>query len=393
VSLVTNGRHGGGTGISNHSALGVSRREELVRELKSSGKLHNILRPTGVGDEAEPAEEEEEGVCLDDFELMAVLGRGGFGKVMQVRHKTTEVVYAMKILKKSELKRRRQVERTQTERTILANVRHPFIVCLYYAFQNDHKLYMVMDFVQGGDFFTLMRKFKRLPEDWVRLYVAEIAMALQHLHDMDVVYRDLKPENILLCGDGHLKLTDFGLSRFFESRPPAPEDIIADDDVVTRSFCGTEQYMSPEMLLQQGHNWRMDWWCLGLLMHEMISARHPFHGPSHYDTLRNMVTKQPLIDQRLSPLAVTVVRSLLIKNPKARCCCTQGIKELKNLPFFAGFDWEGVEAMRVKAPYVPEISSAEDISSFEATFTREAAVDSITKDANTNKDGSKKEGR
>ena len=96
-----------------------------------------------------------------------------------------------------------------------------------------------------------MRKFKRIPEDWVRLYVIEVAMALQHLHDMDVVYRDLKPENILLCGDGHLKLTDFGLSRFFETRPPAPEDMLADDNIVTRSFCGTEQYMSPEMLLQQ----------------------------------------------------------------------------------------------------------------------------------------------
>lgn len=136
-----------------------------------------------------------------------------------------------------------------------------------------------------------MRKLKRIPEDWVRLYVIEVAMALQHLHDMDVVYRDLKPENILLCGDGHLKLTDFGLSRFFETRPPAPEDMLGDDDVVTRSFCGTEQYMSPEMLLQQGHNFRMDWWCLGLLMHEMITARHPFHGPTHYDTLRNMVTR------------------------------------------------------------------------------------------------------
>lgn len=287
-----------GAGISNSSASGVSRREELVRELKSSGKLHNILKPNAGEPDDSSTEEQGEGVCLNDFELLAVLGRGGFGKVMQVKHITTGIVYAMKILKKSELKRRRQVERTQTERTILANVRHPFIVCLYYAFQNEQKLYMVMDFVQGGDFFTLMRKFKRLPEEWVKIYIAEIAMALQHLHDMDVVYRDLKPENILLCRDGHLKLTDFGLSRFFEGRPPAPEDIIGDDEAITRSFCGTEQYMSPEMLLQQGHNWRMDWWCVGLLMHEMISARHPFHGPSHYDTLRNMVTKQPLIDQR-----------------------------------------------------------------------------------------------
>ena len=144
VSLVTNGAEGG---ISNNSALGVSRREELVKELKNSGKLTNILKSNNEAVNAN-ASSEEEGVCLDDFELLAVLGRGGFGKVMQVRHKTTDVVYAMKILKKSELKRRRQVERTQTERTILANVRHPFIVCLYYAFQNEQKLYMVMDFVQ-----------------------------------------------------------------------------------------------------------------------------------------------------------------------------------------------------------------------------------------------------
>jgi serine/threonine protein kinase len=121
----------------------------------------------------------------------------------------------------------------------------------------------------------------------VRIYVGEIAMALQHLHDMDVVYRDLKPENILLCSDGHVKLTDFGLSRFFETRPPAPEDMIGEDngnevDMLTRSFCGTEQYMSPEMLLQQGHNFRMDWWCLGLLMHEMISAKRKYQYQYQY---------------------------------------------------------------------------------------------------------------
>ncbi|CAM9505337.1 unnamed protein product, partial [Ectocarpus fasciculatus] len=346
---------------------------DLVRVFKACGRLKHILPKPDI---AEDGDGDPNHPRLEHFDLLAVLGRGGFGKVMQVRHIETGGVYAMKILKKSELRRRRQVERTKTERTILAAVQHPFIVQLYYAFQTPSKLYMVMDFVQGGDFFTLMRKFKRMPEDWVRVYIAEIAMALEHLHKMDIVYRDLKPENILLCEDGHLKITDFGLSRNFEMRPPNPEDVV-DDDAVTRSFCGTEQYMSPEMLLQQGHNWRMDWWCLGLLMHEMISTRHPFNGPSHYDTLRNMVTKQPVIDSRLSPLAVAVVKGLLVKAPKARLCCHTGVEELKALPFFNGLDWHALFNRRIRAPYIPELSNKEDVSSFETTFTKEAAVDSI----------------
>lgn len=201
-----------------------------------------------------------------------------------------------------------------------------------------------------------------------------------------------------------MKLTDFGLSRFFAMRPPAAEvwarilyfhfvvfnvlnrqDMVTggDEDKKTLSFCGTEQYMSPEMLLQQGHNFRMDWWCVGLLMHEMISARHPFHGPSHYDTLRNMVTKQPTIDARLSTNAATVVRSLLIKNPKARMCCTHGVKELYTLPYFAGVNWEALYEKRIPMPYKPELAGNTDISSFEATFTREAPVDSVTETNNT----------
>lgn len=365
----------GGDDLSTHSITGL-RREDLVRELKQCGDLPNLLNGSGNCDD-----EDGTNVSLDDFELLAVLGRGGFGKVMQVRHKGSNAIYAMKILKKSELCRKRQVERTQTERTILANVRHPFIVQLHYAFQNAQKLYMVMDFVQGGDFFTLMHKFRRLNEDWVRLYILQIAMALQHLHDREIVYRDLKPENILFCADGYLKLTDFGLSRYFETRPPAAEDIVEEEGgqqgPITRSFCGTEQYMSPEMLLQQGHNYRMDWWCLGLLMHEMISGRHPFHGATHYDTLRNMVTRPPSLDSRLSPSAANIVRSLLIKNPKSRLGGKDGINELKNLSFFNTVNWDDLYHKRIPMPHVPSLQGETDISSFETTFTKERAVDSI----------------
>ena len=155
------------------------------------------------------------------------------------------------------------------------------------------------------------------------------------------------------------------------------------EDPITRSFCGTEQYMSPEMLLQQGHNWRMDWWCLGLLMHEMLSARHPFHGPSHYDTLRNMVTKQPVIDARVSKEASIVIRGLLIKNPRARLCCRNGLSELKTLPFFSGVDWSALYNKTTPVPHVPMLGDITDTSSFENTFTREAAVDSIADDPKT----------
>ncbi len=144
--------------------------------------------------------------------------------------------------------------------------------------------------------------------------------------------------------------------------------------------------------MHQGHNWRMDWWCLGLLMHEMLSARHPFHGPSHYDTLRNMVTKQPVIDGRVSGLAGSVIRGLLIKNPRARLCCRSGIDELKSMPFFARTDWDGLYNKTVAAPHVPAIADVTDTSFFEATFTREAPIDSVSENPKAKRGGKKENG-
>ena len=175
-----------------------------------------------------------------------------------------------------------------------------------------------------------------------------------------------------------MKLTDFGLSRFFETRPPAPEDILGEDNIVTRSFCGTEQYMAPEMLLQQGHNFRMDWWSLGLLLHEIVASRHPFHGPTHYDTLRNMVTKQPNIDSRLSPEIREVIKQLLVNNQKARLCSRRGIAELKEMQFFCQLDWEGLMRKEIPMPFAPKISSSTDVSSFETMFTSELPLDSVS---------------
>lgn len=371
---------------------------DVLNELASAEAEAVDLTPdNGDGQTSGASATPEHKVSLADFDLMTVLGRGGFGKVMQVKHKATGEVYAMKIFKKNELRKRRQVERTKTERDILCSVRHPYIVQLSYAFQNATKLYMVMDFVQGGDFFTFMRKIGKLKESWVQLYICEIALALQHLHELDVVYRDLKPENVLMHGNGHVKLTDFGLSRSFDKRPALPEDLApalndaankGEDgkpkeavatNLTTRSYCGTEQYMAPEMLLQRGHGRVVDWWCLGLLMHEMLTGRHPFQQAAHYDTLRAMVTSEPMIDPRVSPTARALIRRLLIKDPRRRLGAQRGAWiELRPHPFFNGLDWDKVMKYEVAAPYIPPTSGETGTENFEDVFTREKPIDSVS---------------
>jgi serine/threonine protein kinase len=212
------------------------------------------------------------------------------------------------------------------------------------------------------------------------------------------VYRDLKPENVLMDGQGHVKLTDFGLSRSFDKRPALPEDLPAAlndaaankgdpskpgegvaTNLTTRSYCGTEQYMAPEMLLQRGHGRVVDWWCLGLLMHEMLTGRHPFQQAAHYDTLRAMVTSEPMIDPRVSPTARALIRRLLIKDPRRRLGAQRGAWiELRPHPFFNGLDWDKVMKREVPAPYIPQTSGETGTENFEEVFTREKPIDSVS---------------
>ncbi|KAH8076434.1 serine/threonine kinase [Aureococcus anophagefferens] len=391
-------------------------------------------------------------VSLADFELVAVLGRGGFGTVLQVRGRTDGRVYAMKVFKKAELRKRRQIERTRTERHIIQQADHPYIVKLRYAFQTPAKLYMVMDFAQGGDFFSFLRRFRRLDEAWARFYLAELALALQHLHDIAVVYRDLKPESVLMDGGGHAMLADFGLSRNFARRSPLPQDAPRraasqrpaappgtppgarwrrrararrrrrrrtgprrhrpperggrgeaapaaqlgewkNPLVATRSYCGTEQYMAPEMLLQRAHTRAVDWWGLGLLAHEMVASRHPFQGASHGETLRNMVRAgagngraipdfkavraEPDLDPRLTDDCAALIRGLLCKHAPRRLGTKRGAVELARDPFFKHrVDWARVARREAEPPYRPNCASDADVGHFDAEFTDEAPRDS-----------------
>uniref|UniRef100_A0A3Q2XZY8 non-specific serine/threonine protein kinase n=1 Tax=Hippocampus comes TaxID=109280 RepID=A0A3Q2XZY8_HIPCM len=265
------------------------------------------------------------------FELRKVLGQGSFGKVFLVRKVTgpdAGQLYAMKVLKKATLKVRDRV-RTKMERDILVEVNHPFIVKLHYAFQTEGKLYLILDFLRGGDLFTRLSKEVMFTEEDVKFYLAELALALDHLHGLGIIYRDLKPENILLDEDGHIKLTDFGLSK---------ESI--DHENKAYSFCGTVEYMAPEVVNRRGHTHSADWWSYGVLMFEMLTGTLPFQGKDRKETMTMILKAKLGMPQFLSSEAQSLLRNLFKRNPSNRLGAgPDGVEEIKRHQFFSTIDW------------------------------------------------------
>ncbi|XP_059241129.1 ribosomal protein S6 kinase alpha-6 isoform X2 [Mustela nigripes] len=300
------------------------------------------------------------------FELLKVLGQGSFGKVFLVRKKTgpdAGQLYAMKVLKKASLKVRDRV-RTKMERDILVEVNHPFIVKLHYAFQTEGKLYLILDFLRGGDVFTRLSKEVLFTEEDVKFYLAELALALDHLHQLGIVYRDLKPENILLDEIGHIKLTDFGLSK--ES---------VDQEKKAYSFCGTVEYMAPEIVNRRGHSQSADWWSYGVLMFEMLTGTLPFQGKDRNETM-NMILKAKLgMPQFLSAEAQSLLRMLFKRNPANRLG-SEGVEEIKRHLFFANVDWNKLYRREVQPPFKPASGKPDDTFCFDPEFTAKTPKDS-----------------
>ncbi|XP_059534438.1 ribosomal protein S6 kinase alpha-6 isoform X3 [Myotis daubentonii] len=309
------------------------------------------------------------------FELLKVLGQGSFGKVFLVRKKTgpdAGQLYAMKVLKKASLKVRDRV-RTKMERDILVEVNHPFIVKLHYAFQTEGKLYLILDFLRGGDVFTRLSKEVLFTEEDVKFYLAELALALDHLHRLGIVYRDLKPENILLDEIGHIKLTgnfgpvhfkDFGLSK--ES---------VDQEKKAYSFCGTVEYMAPEVVNRRGHSQSADWWSYGVLMFEMLTGTLPFQGKDRNETM-NMILKAKLgMPQFLSAEAQSLLRMLFKRNPANRLG-SEGVEEIKRHHFFANIDWNKLYKREVQPPFKPASGKPDDTFCFDPEFTTKTPKDS-----------------
>ncbi|XP_065363996.1 ribosomal protein S6 kinase 2 beta [Calliphora vicina] len=300
------------------------------------------------------------------FELLRVLGEGSFGKVFLVRKivgKDAGTLYAMKVLKKATLKIKDRV-RSTNERKILADVGHAFIVKLHYAFQTPGKLYLILDFLRGGDLFTRLSKEVMFTEEDVKFYLAELALALNHLHTLGIIYRDLKPENILLDENGHIALTDFGLSK-----QPL-------DGSKTYSFCGTVEYMAPEIVNRKGHDFAADWWSFGVLMYEMLTGNLPFHGQSRQETMNQILRSKLGMPENLSPEAQALLRALFKRNPQNRLGAgANGIMDIKAHCFFSTIDWPRLEKKEVRPPFIPAVSR-DDAFYFDVEYTSKSPRDS-----------------
>ncbi|KAM5195004.1 ribosomal protein S6 kinase alpha-6 isoform 2-T3 [Hipposideros larvatus] len=317
------------------------------------------------------------------FELLKVLGQGSFGKVFLVRKKTGPDAghfYAMKVLKKAALKVRDSI-RSKMERDILVEVNHPFIVKLHYAFQTEGKLYLILDFLRGGDVFTRLskepRRFSkvRFPEEDGKFYIAEIALALDHLHQLGIVYRDLKPENILIDEMGHIKLTDFGLCK--ES---------VDKKNKAYSFCGTLEYMAPEVVDKKGHSQSADWWSYGIVMFEMLTGSVPFQSKDRHETMDMILEANLRMPRFLSAEAQSLLTMLLERNPVHRLG-SKGVQEIQKHDFFANIDWNKLYKREVKPPFKPNSGKEADTSCFDPEFTKRTPRDSpgLPASANTHR--------
>ncbi|CAH2054486.1 unnamed protein product [Thlaspi arvense] len=337
---------------------------DLIESLKESDELS--------GNDDTDSEKVPEGdtaevlgvVGIEDFEVLKVVGQGAFGKVYQVRKKETSEIYAMKVMRKDRIMEKNHAEYMKAERDILTKIDHPFIVQLKYSFQTKYRLYLVLDFINGGHLFFQLYHQGLFREDLARVYTAEIVSAVSHLHEKGIMHRDLKPENILMDVDGHVMLTDFGLAKEFE------------ENKRSNSMCGTVEYMAPEIVRGKGHDKAADWWSVGILLYEMLTGKPPFLG-SKVKIQQKIVKDKIKLPQFLSTEAHALLKGLLQKEPERRLGSgPRGAEEIKDHKWFKGMNWKKLEAREVMPSFKPEVSGRQCIANFDKCWTEMSLVDS-----------------
>nr|XP_055095512.1 microtubule-associated serine/threonine-protein kinase 3 isoform X6 [Symphalangus syndactylus] len=312
--------------------------------------------------------------CETDFETIKLISNGAYGAVYLVRHRDTRQRFAIKKINKQNLILRNQIQQVFVERDILTFAENPFVVSMFCSFETRRHLCMVMEYVEGGDCATLLKNMGPLPVDMARLYFAETVLALEYLHNYGIVHRDLKPDNLLITSLGHIKLTDFGLSKIglMSMATNLYEGHIEKDarEFIDKQVCGTPEYIAPEVIFRQGYGKPVDWWAMGIVLYEFLVGCVPFFGDTPEELFGQVVSDEimwPEGDEALPADAQDLITRLLRQSPLDRLG-TGGTHEVKQHPFFLALDWAGL--LRHKAEFVPQLEAEDDTSYFDTRSER-----------------------
>ncbi|XP_067644351.1 cAMP-dependent protein kinase catalytic subunit 3 isoform X2 [Eurosta solidaginis] len=289
---------------------------------------------------------------LDDFQMIKTVGTGTFGRVCLCRDRVTEKYCAMKLLAMADVIRLKQTEHVKNERNILREIRHPFVINLEWSTKDDCCLYMIFEYVCGGELFTYLRNAGRFSSQTSNFYAAEIVSALEYLHSLQIVYRDLKPENLLINRDGHLKITDFGFAKKLRDR--------------TWTLCGTPEYLAPEIIQSKGHNKAVDWWALGVLIYEMLVGYPPFYDENPFGIYEKILSGKIEWPRHMDPIAKDLVKKLLTNDRTKRLGnMKNGADDVKRHRWFKHLNWNDVYNKKLKPPIIPDVQSDGDTSNFD----------------------------
>nr|CAA73553.1 Serine/Threonine protein kinase [Suberites domuncula] len=342
---------------------------KLIEEFRKAtilDKAKNLVTDVPImrrGSELVPGAKDMPKMKLEDFNLLVVLGKGSFGKVFLAEQKTTKDVYAIKSLKKDLIVQEDDVECTLNERKVLAlQEKPPFLTGLHSCFQTRDHLFFVMEYINGGDLMFHILELGRFPENQTKFYAGEIVLGLRFLHKRGIIYRDLKLDNVMLDADGHIKIADFGLCK---------EGILGGNK--TRTFCGTPDYIAPEIISYQPYDAAVDWWALGVLTYEMLVGRPPFDGDDDDQLFNNIMEKPVHYPRGMSDPAKKIIQGFLTKHPSRRLGChpETGEQDIKGAPFFKSIDWDRLGRRELKPPYKPKIRGKKSVSNFDPEFTKE----------------------
>ncbi|XP_071440740.1 serine/threonine-protein kinase Sgk1-like [Hetaerina americana] len=316
-----------------------------------------------------------------DFEFLHVIGKGSFGKVLLARHCADKKHYAVKVLQKRLILKRNETQHIMSERNVLlSNLQHPFLVGLHFSFQTQTKLYFVLDLVNGGELFFHLQRERTFPESRSKFYTSEIASALGYLHSRGIIYRDLKPENLLLDAEGHVMLTDFGLCK---------EGLSHCSDT-TSTFCGTPEYLAPEIIRKQPYDLSVDWWSLGAVLYEMLHGLPPFYSRSTAEMYDSILNKPLKVRSSISEVAKDFLTQLLHKDPLQRLGSGIGDwDDVRSHRYFASVDWEALLEKRIRPPFCPNVGGALDMRNIDPEFTKEPVPSSVGMSYTSGAEGNK----